>query len=152
MYHLLLCTFGIPSLSWCGCAVLAGWSFCPVEVGETLPQQLSLPGRSHQTCLSGLGVQNHILGAETDPKCCLWPAHRCTGQTWWAKNTLTITPGLFFCPFFCPFFCSFCQRECNKWTPVTSKVDEMVAPPMNWIFQSRQSTQAAKSAVSQHAN
>lgn len=48
---------------------LAGWSRCPAEVRETLPQQFSFPGSSHQARVSGLGVQNHILGAETDAEC-----------------------------------------------------------------------------------
>lgn len=57
------------SVSLCGHVVLAGWSCCPVEVRETLPQQFSFPGSAHQTRVSQLGVQNHILGAETDPEC-----------------------------------------------------------------------------------
>lgn len=48
---------------------LAGWSRCPVKVRKTLPQQFSFPGSAHQTRVSGLEVQNHILGAETDAEC-----------------------------------------------------------------------------------
>lgn len=69
------------SVSLCGRVALAGWSRCPVEVREALPQQLSFPGSAHQTRVSGLEVQNHILGAETDAQCGLWPAYVFAGQT-----------------------------------------------------------------------
>lgn len=73
------------SVSLCGHAALAGWSRCPAEVREALPQQFSFPGSAHQTRVSGLAVQNHILGAETDAERGLRPAQLCTGQTRCAK-------------------------------------------------------------------
>lgn len=67
--------------------MLSGRPFSPVEVRETLPQQFPLPGSPHQTCVSWLGVQSCILGAETNTRRGLWPPHLCTGETWWVNVT-----------------------------------------------------------------
>lgn len=70
----------------CGLLTLLGWSGCPDEVRETLPQQFPLPGGAHQTRVSGLAVQIHIMGAETDSERGVWSAHLWTGQTRWGKT------------------------------------------------------------------
>lgn len=73
------------SVTLCGHIAHAGWPRCPAEVREALPQQFSFPGSTHQTRVSGLAVQSHILGAETDAECGLRPAQLCTEQTRCAK-------------------------------------------------------------------
>lgn len=71
-----------------GTCEFSGWSGCAVEVWKALPQQFSFPGCAHQTGVSGLAVQNNVVGAEADTECSVWPSHLWTGQARSRKDSL----------------------------------------------------------------